>query len=88
MRKAALANKSGKGTQISSVIEPLECQFSPYTALEIENVSHHYELPDAHYTVVIVAERQMGVAVTTAGEHLCTKSMCFVQMKTGNLNLS
>nr|WP_245629947.1 glycoside hydrolase family 2 TIM barrel-domain containing protein [Domibacillus robiginosus] len=61
VRKAALTNKSGKGIQISSVTEPLECQFSPYTAFEIENASHHYELPEVHYTVVTVAERQMGV---------------------------
>jgi beta-galactosidase len=39
----------------------VECNISPYTAFELENAAHHYELPKVHYTVVTVAGRQMGV---------------------------
>lgn len=41
-----------------------ELSFSalPYTPHEIENAAHHYELPEIHYTVVRVAQQQMGVA--------------------------
>ena len=34
----------------------------PYTPLEFENAAHVYELPEVHYTVVRVAQAQMGVA--------------------------
>lgn len=33
----------------------------PYTPHEIENADHPYELPERHYTVIRVAEGQMGV---------------------------
>lgn len=33
----------------------------PYTPHEIENADHPYELPERHYTVIRVAEEQMGV---------------------------
>ncbi len=49
------------GFQIEAVDQPLECNFLPYTAFEIENAQHHYELPPIHYTVVTVAAKQMGV---------------------------
>lgn len=41
-----------------------ELSFSalPYTPHEIENAAHAYELPEVHYTVVRVAQAQMGVA--------------------------
>jgi beta-galactosidase len=47
--------------KISSVGQPLECNVSPYTAFELENAKHIYELPNIHYTVVTVAGKQMGV---------------------------
>ncbi|MEH7073096.1 glycoside hydrolase family 2 TIM barrel-domain containing protein [Neobacillus drentensis] len=61
VRRVNLTNKIGQGINISSVNEPLECNFSPYTAFELENAQHIYELPNVHYTVVTVAGRQMGV---------------------------
>ncbi|ALC89421.1 beta-galactosidase [Bacillus sp. FJAT-18017] len=61
VRWVEVKNDNGNGIKISSVTEPLECNFSPYTAFELENAQHHYELPDVHYTVVTVAGRQMGV---------------------------
>jgi len=55
-----------------------EMEFSvlPYTPHELENAKHHYELPQVHYTVVRVSERQMGIAgdnawgAKTHGEYL------------------
>jgi beta-galactosidase len=61
VRRVSLTNQEGQGIRISSVAEPLECNFSPYTAFELENAQHHFELPSVHYTVVTVAGRQMGV---------------------------
>ena len=40
---------------------PVECNVSPYSAFELEQANHHWELPEVHYTVVTVTGRQMGV---------------------------
>ncbi|PEQ93330.1 beta-galactosidase [Bacillus sp. AFS006103] len=61
VRRVSVTNQDGQGLRISAVTEPLECNFSPYTAFELENANHQFELPNVHYTVVTVAGRQMGV---------------------------
>ncbi|MCD8501678.1 MAG: beta-galactosidase small subunit [Bacillaceae bacterium] len=61
VRRVKLTNNAGKGIKISSVNLPVECNFLPYTAFELENATHYYELPNVHYTVVTVAGKQMGV---------------------------
>ena len=61
VRWVNLTNSDGHGIKISSTTRPVECNFSPYTAFELENAAHHYELPNVHYTVVTVAGKQMGV---------------------------
>lgn len=61
VRRVSVTNRDGQGIRILSVHEPLECNFSPYTAFELENAKHVYELPNVHYTVVTVAGKQMGV---------------------------
>ncbi|MDF2856728.1 MAG: beta-galactosidase [Neobacillus sp.] len=61
VRRVNLTNREGLGIKICSINEPVECNFSPYTAFELENAMHHYELPNIHYTVVTVAGKQMGV---------------------------
>lgn len=61
VRRVTVTNRNGQGIRISYVKEPLECNISPYTAFELENAQHIYELPPIHYTVVTVAGRQMGV---------------------------
>jgi beta-galactosidase len=61
VRRVSVTNQDGQGLRISAVNEPLECNFSPYTAFELENANHHFELPNVHYTVVTVAGKQMGV---------------------------
>ncbi|WP_374717575.1 glycoside hydrolase family 2 TIM barrel-domain containing protein [Neobacillus sp.] len=61
VRRVSVTNRNGQGIRISFVKEPLECNFSPYTAFELENAQHVYELPNIHYTVVTVSGKQMGV---------------------------
>ncbi|MDR7238480.1 glycoside hydrolase family 2 TIM barrel-domain containing protein [Neobacillus drentensis] len=61
VRRVSVTNQDGQGLRISTVTEPLECNFSPYTAFELENTNHQFELPNVHYTVVTVAGKQMGV---------------------------
>ncbi|MBT2692564.1 glycoside hydrolase family 2 TIM barrel-domain containing protein [Bacillus sp. ISL-55] len=61
VRRLSVLNKKGQGIRISSVSEPLECNVSPYTAFELENAQHVYELPPVHYSVITVAGKQMGV---------------------------
>ena len=40
----------------------MEFSALPYTAHELENAKHGFELPEVHYTVVRAALGQMGVA--------------------------
>ncbi|WP_462412930.1 beta-galactosidase, LacZ type [Neobacillus sp. Marseille-QA0830] len=61
VRRVSLTDGNQQGIEIRSLTEPLECNFSPYTAIELENAQHVYELPNVHYTVVTVAGKQMGV---------------------------
>ncbi|MDQ0230311.1 glycoside hydrolase family 2 TIM barrel-domain containing protein [Metabacillus malikii] len=61
VRRVSVTNQDGYGMKISAVTEKLECNFSPYTAFELENAQHIYELPNVHYTVVTIAGKQMGV---------------------------
>jgi len=61
VRRVKVTNDAGQGIRISSVSDPVECNVSPYTAFELENANHVYELPTVHYTVITVAGKQMGV---------------------------
>ncbi len=61
VRRVSITNSKGKGINLSNTADPFECTITPYTAFELENAKHHYELPNIHYTVVTVAGRQMGV---------------------------
>lgn len=61
VRWANIENKEGFGLKFSAVDSPFELGVSPYTAFELQNALHHYELPPVHYTVVTIAARQMGV---------------------------
>lgn len=61
VRWVNIVNEKVQGIRISSVNRPLECNISPFTAFELENAYHHYELPNIHNTVITVAGRQMGV---------------------------
>ncbi|KQX68350.1 glycoside hydrolase family 2 TIM barrel-domain containing protein [Paenibacillus sp. Root444D2] len=62
VRRVNITNNDGHGIRITApAVQPVECNISPFTAFELENAYHHYELPNVHYTVVTVAGRQMGV---------------------------
>lgn len=60
VRYAKVTDERGRGM----LFEGSNLSFSalPYTPHELENAMHPYELPQVHYTVVRVAEAQMGVA--------------------------
>lgn len=62
VRRVAVKDDHNFGLQITApAASPVECNISPYTAFELENARHSYELPPIHYTVVTIAGRQMGV---------------------------
>lgn len=62
VRRVSITDDIGKGIRITApASQPVEANISPYTAFELENAQHHYELPEIHYTVVTVAGRQSGV---------------------------
>ncbi|PZD96869.1 beta-galactosidase [Paenibacillus sambharensis] len=62
VRRVSITDKDGRGIRLTApASQPVECSISPYTAFELENANHPYELPPVHYTVITVAGRQMGV---------------------------
>lgn len=61
VRRVSITNNKGQGIRIVANDLPLECNISPYTAFELENANHPYELPNVHNTVVTVAGKQRGV---------------------------
>ncbi|WP_055669457.1 glycoside hydrolase family 2 TIM barrel-domain containing protein [Desnuesiella massiliensis] len=61
VRWARVKNKEGFGIEFAAVGSPFELGVSPYTAFELQNALHHYELPPIHYTVITIAAKQMGV---------------------------
>lgn len=61
VRRVDVTDALGRGIRIVSDGLPVECGISPYTAFELENAQHVYELPEVHYTVITVAGKQMGV---------------------------
>lgn len=62
VREVSITSNLGQGITISAPsTAPVEANISPYTAMELENATHHFELPNIHYTVVTIAGRQIGV---------------------------
>ena len=59
VRYARVMDKKGRGMMFFG--DELSFSALPYTPHELENASHHFELPPVHYTVVRVAKKQMGV---------------------------
>ena len=57
---ASVTDKHGRGLLFAG--DRMNFSALPFTPHEIENAAHYYELPRRHYTVVRVAEGQMGVA--------------------------
>jgi beta-galactosidase len=60
VRRASVVDKKGRGMEFFG--DELSVNVLPYTPHELENAAHAYELPPVHYTVVRVAQAQMGVA--------------------------
>ncbi len=60
VRWFTISDDKGHGIKISSVT-PFEYSAIPYTSHELENATHHYELPDVHTTVLNINKIQMGV---------------------------
>ena len=57
---ASVTDEKGRGLLFAG--ERMNFSALPFTPHEIENAAHPYELPRRHYTVIRVAEGQMGVA--------------------------
>ena len=60
VRYAEITNDRGRGMRFFG--DELSFSALPYTPHELENAAHTYELPEVYYTVVRVAQQQMGVA--------------------------
>lgn len=60
VRFAEVTDRKGRGMRFFG--DELSFSALPYTPHELENAAHSYELPEVHYTVVRVAQQQMGVA--------------------------
>lgn len=61
VRWAKIIDKKDFGIEFLCDGTPFELGVSPYTAFELQNALHDYELPPIHYTVVTIAAKQMGV---------------------------
>ncbi|QJC51430.1 DUF4981 domain-containing protein [Paenibacillus albicereus] len=61
VRRLDVLDAEGKGFAVSAASEPLECNVSPHSAMELENAAHVWELPPVHFTNVTIAARQLGV---------------------------
>ncbi len=57
---ASVTDESGRGILYAG--ERMNFSALPFTPHEIDNAGHPYELPKRHYTVIRVAQGQMGVA--------------------------
>lgn len=60
VRYVKVLDKKGRGMVFFG--EDLSVNVLPYTPHELENAAHGYELPKVHYSVVRIAQGQMGVA--------------------------
>ena len=59
VRWAKVTDIKGRGMLFAG--NKMDFSVLPYTAHELENAAHWYELPQVHYTVVRAAAQQMGV---------------------------
>ncbi len=59
VRYAKVTDKKGRGMLFFG--DELSFSALPYTPHELENAAHSFELPPVHYTVVRVAQAQMGL---------------------------
>lgn len=75
VREVSITDSRGYGLQVQAAAgQPLECTLSPYTAFELEQAAHAYELPKVHYTVVTLAAQQMGVGGDDSWGRRCIRN--------------
>ena len=60
VRYAKIVDRKGRGMMFFG--DEISFSALPYTPHELENARHSFELPQVHYTVVRVADAQMGVS--------------------------
>ena len=60
VRWFTVSDSTGNGLKISAK-STVEFSALPYTSHELENASHHYDLPNIHNTVLTINKVQMGV---------------------------
>lgn len=60
VRWFTVSDSTGNGLKISAK-STIEFSALPYTSHELENASHHYDLPNIHNTVLTINKVQMGV---------------------------
>lgn len=61
VRWIKVVDKNNKGLKFSYLDNPFEVSVLPYSAYEIENAMHIYELPPINYTWIRIIAKQMGV---------------------------
>ncbi|MBD7914986.1 DUF4981 domain-containing protein [Clostridium sp. Sa3CUN1] len=61
VRWVKIVDKNNEGLKFSYVDTPFEMSVLPYSAYELENAMHMYELPPVNYTWVRIIAKQMGV---------------------------
>jgi beta-galactosidase len=61
VRWLKIKGENEKGLKFSYIDKPFEISVLPYSAYEIENAMHIYELPPINYTWVRIIAKQMGV---------------------------
>ena len=61
VRWAEVTNNNGDGLRFNYKETPFELSVLPYSAYEIENAMHIFELPRVNYTWVRIIAKQMGV---------------------------
>ncbi|MGG7141843.1 glycoside hydrolase family 2 TIM barrel-domain containing protein [Clostridium nigeriense] len=61
VRWLKIKGENEKGLRFSYIDKPFEISVLPYSAYELENAMHIYELPPINYTWVRIIAKQMGV---------------------------
>lgn len=61
VRWVKVVDENNEGLKFSYVDTPFEMSVLPYSAYEIENAMHIYELPPVNYTWIRIIAKQMGV---------------------------
>ena len=61
IRWLKVKDDNGRGLKFNYIDNPFEISVLPYSAYELENAMHIYELPPINYTWVRIIAKQMGV---------------------------